>query len=378
MNKRNIVGSLLLFVFTASIFALNIIIIENAKAQLSNVTQLNYNDNSNSYPKALAEIEKLFERITNKGIGFCSEGESTKFKGELLTPVLVNENLFSIYNTKISGDNISAENIMNKDRVAIIGSQLALKLYFTTEAVGKKIDLDGEIYTVCGVIDENESLINKLSEDGKQRVYIPYTTDESYKICSADIIAYDNSVHTAVLIEQMDLSQYYSVNLSEKSKTLVTFEHILYFSVFIGICVIALKIWRRFSKRLFNEIRENLGTNYFLKSLKSIPVKYILFVLVLIGIPALLLVIFNFCDFGIFISSKYIPNDNIFDVSHYINKIIDNAQEVNSLSLAGDSSLINLFARTFTSAVWLTAAFVICFGCMIYKLCAILFCKMQK
>lgn len=377
MSKRKIVSFILLLLLTVGAFTVNIILIANTKEQLPNATQLNYNKNSGASPKTISKMEWLFDRISNDGIAFCSEGEETIAKEEAVTPVLVNENWFTVYKAKINGKNISAQNIKNKDKVAIIGSQLALKLYFTTDAVGKKININGSQYTICGVICENEGFINKLSSDSKQRVYIPYTTAEKYVVRTADTIAYDNSAYTAALVEQMDLSQYYSVNLSYKAQTLVTFEHISYLAVFIGACIIALKLWYRLSKKLFCKIKEDLKTNYFNKSLKSIPVKYATLVLVFVGIPVLLLVVFSICDFSIFIPSKYIPNDNIFDISHYINMIIDNAKTVNSLSLTGDTLLINLFSRTFTVSLWLTIIFLICLCYVICELCAV-FCKFLK
>lgn len=92
---------------------------------------------------------------------------------------------------------------------------------------------------------------------------------------------------------------------------------------------------------------------------KNIPLKYVALVLVFAGIPAVLLIAFNICDFSIFIPSKYIPNDNIFDISNYLNVLVDNAQTLNSQSLTGNKMLVNLFSRTFTASLWLTIIFLI-------------------
>ena len=374
MSKRKIVSFLLLLLLTVSVFIANIIIIENAKGQLPDVTQLNYNKNSGASPKTISKMEWLFNRISNDGIAFCSEGEETIEKEEAVTPVFVNENWFTVYKAKINGKNISAQNIKNKDKVAVIGSQLALKLYFTTDAAGKKININGSQYTICGVICENEGFINKLSSDSKQRVYIPYTTAEKYGDRTVGMIVYDNSVYTGAIVEQMDLPQYYSVNLNDKNQTLLSFEHILYLAIFIGFSIIALKLWYRFSRKIFEEIKENLKLNYFLKSLKNIPLKYVALVLVFAGIPAVILIVFNICDFSIFIPSKYIPNDNIFDLSNYLNVLVDNAQTLNSQSLTGNQMLVNLFSRTFTASLWLTIIFliswnfVICYFLLDYRI----------
>lgn len=226
-------------------------------------------------------------------------------------------------------------------------------------AVGKKICIDGNQYTICGVICENESLINKFSADDKQRVYVPYTTSENYGDRTVDMIVYDNSVYTGAIVEQMDLPQYYSVNLKwEKSNALVIWTYFIPCNIY-RFSIIALKLWYRFSRIFFVEIKENLKLNYFLKSLKNIPLKYVALVLVFAGIPAVLLIVFNICDFSIFIPSKYIPNDNIFDISNYLNVLVDNAQTLNSQNLTGNPMLVNLFSRTFTASLWLTIIFLI-------------------
>ena len=54
MSKRKIVSFLLLLLLTVSVFIANIIIIENAKGQLPDVTQLTYDKNSETAPKTVS------------------------------------------------------------------------------------------------------------------------------------------------------------------------------------------------------------------------------------------------------------------------------------------------------------------------------------
>lgn len=159
----------------------------------------------------------------------------------------------------------------------------------------------------------------------------------------------------------MDLSQYYSVNFSEKAKVIHTFEHILFLVMFIGFSVIALKVWFLLCRKFLNEIKDNLKENYFLRSINLIPMKYLQFILTGIGIPIALLIIFMFSDFSIYIISKYIPYDNIFDVSHYAEKIVENANLLNSISPVGDNYFSELYANTFSLTGWLLIVFAILF-----------------
>lgn len=362
MKKKRILSVVLVTSLSVCVFCLCFCISDNALSQLSSITQMNYNLKSGISPLTIADILKISERISFDRVSFCAELEETNVKGETVMPVLTNENYFEIYNHKLIGKGFTKENIENKDKVAVIGSSLALKLFFNTYAVGKTITLDNETYKICGVFKESENIINSLSSDGKQRVYIPYTCYSGYRNCGVNIISYDNQAFSAPLIEQMDLSQYHSTNFSEKTKVIETFEHIIFLILFIALCFIALKIWYILCRKFIADIKDNLNENYFLKSFKSIPHKYTLLIITALGIPAVLLVIFLLSDFSIFIISKYIPYDNIFDVSYYISTIIENSNIINNLALTGDTFLINLYSSSFVSLVWLLVIFTLCFA----------------
>lgn len=361
MKKKRIFSAVLVTVLTICVFCLCFYVSGNALRQLPSITQMNYNLKSDALPLTIADIEKLSERISFDGVSFCAELEETSVKAETVLPVLTNESYFEIYNHKLIGKGFTKENMENKDKVAVIESSLALKLFFNTNAVGKTITLNDEVYTICGIINEDENIINSLSSDGKQRVYVPYSGYKEYKNCEVNIIAYDNKSFSAPLIEQMNLTQYHSTNFSEKANVIRNFENIIFLILFIALCFLALRLWYRICKKLIKDIKENLSENYILNSLKSIPIKYILLAITAFGIPVVLLIIFFLSDFSIFIISKYIPYDNIFDVSYYLNTIIENSNMANNLALTGDTFLINLYSNSFSLLIWHVIIFAIIF-----------------
>lgn len=361
MKKKRIFSAVLVTVLTICVFCLCFYVSGNALRQLPSITQMNYNLKSDALPLTIADIEKLSERISFDGVSFCAELEETSVKAETVLPVLTNESYFEIYNHKLIGKGFTKENMENKDKVAVIESSLALKLFFNTNAVGKTITLNDEVYTICGIINEDENIINSLSSDGKQRVYVPYSSYKEYKNCDVNIIAYDNKSFSAPLIEQMNLTQYHPTNFSEKAKVIENFEHILLLILFIALCAVSLKIWYRLCRKFVADIKENLTENYILNSLKSIPIKYVLLAITAFGIPVVLLIIFFLSDFSIFIISKYIPYDNIFDVSYYLNTIIENSNMANNLALTGDTFLINLYSNSFSLLIWHVIIFAIIF-----------------
>lgn len=361
MSKKKILSVALISVLTVFVFCLCFYFSGNALNQLPSITQMNYNLKSDEKPLTVKDMNNLSDRISFNQVSFCVELDETNVKEETVTPVLTNEFYFEIYGQKLNGNSITEENIKNENKVAVIESSLALKLFFNTNAVGKTITLNDEVYTICGIINEDENIINSLSSDGKQRVYVPYSGYKEYKNCEVNIIAYDNKSFSAPLIEQMNLTQYHPTNFSEKAKVIKNFEHIIFLILFIALCFLALRLWYRICKKLIKDIKENLSENYILNSLKSIPIKYVLLAITAFGIPVVLLIIFFLSDFSIFIISKYIPYDNIFDVSYYLNTIIENSNMANNLALTGDTFLINLYSNSFSLLIWHVIIFAIIF-----------------
>lgn len=361
MSKKKILSVALISVLTVFVFCLCFYFSGNALNQLPSITQMNYNLKSDEKPLTVKDMNNLSDRISFNQVSFCAELDETNVKEETVTPVLTNEFYFEIYGQKLNGNSIAEENIKNENKVAVISSSLALKLFFNTDAVGKTITLNDEVYTICGVIQESENIINSLSSDGKQRIYIPYTCYSGYENCDVYTISYDNSASSAPLIEQMKLSQYHSTNFSEKANVIRNFENIIFLILFIALCFLALRLWYRICKKLIKDIKENLSENYILNSLKSIPIKYVLLAITAFGIPVVLLIIFFLSDFSIFIISKYIPYDNIFDVSYYLNTIIENSNMANNLALTGDTFLINLYSNSFSLLIWHVIIFAIIF-----------------
>lgn len=361
MSKKKILSVALISVLTVFVFCLCFYFSGNALNQLPSITQMNYNLKSDEKPLTVKDMNNLSDRISFNQVSFCVELDETNVKEETVTPVLTNEFYFEIYGQKLNGNSITEENIKNENEVAVISSSLALKLFFNTDAVGKTITLNDEVYTICGVIQESENIINSLSSDGKQRIYIPYTCYSGYENCDVYTISYDNSASSAPLIEQMKLSQYHSTNFSEKANVIRNFENIIFLILFIALCFLAIRLWYRICKKLIKDIKENLSENYILNSLKSIPIKYVLLAITAFGIPVVLLIIFFLSDFSIFIISKYIPYDNIFDVSYYLNTIIENSNMANNLALTGDTFLINLYSNSFSLLIWHVIIFAIIF-----------------
>lgn len=332
---------------------------DNALGKLPDSTLVNYNLSIGKEPVSVSYFDRVAEKIKTKYLSFTSEGEPLTLKDTEVTPVYTTFSFFKLNGAKLTGNSFTEKDQQELKKKAIISDTLALKLYFNTDAVGKIIELDGEEYIVSGVYTDSQNLIDKFSKDGRERIYIPYTLAESPENLPLDTIIYDNHSSTAAIIEQMNLPQYHFTSLSEKAMVLECIKHVLFLLLYIGLASVLLYFWYRILKNLLSEIGENLKVNYFLKSLTSVPIKYLLLVLVGLGIPALLVFVFIKSDFSIYIVAKYIPYDNIFEVSHYVQELVNNAHLQNSLALTGNTYPADLYYSTFSTCLWLTVIFLI-------------------
>lgn len=378
MTKKKSIPTAILTLLAVGLLAVNIMLINSAEARLAQTCVYNYNQGAESPPVTVENIEKIQEKISSYGITFCSELEAVKNKGQEFIPVLTNQNYFKVNNLELAGDGITEKDVKSKNRVVVIGDDLALKLFFTTDSVGKKIYINGLEYTVSGVYKSDNSLIGRLSQDGRQRVYIPCTATESYVNHYVQTIYCEKGSHTAVMLEQMGLEQYYRTDFSEKKMVIKDFEHIIFLMLYVALCAVAFWLWYKVGRHIAIKIRESLEENYLKQSLKAIPYSYALLALVAVGIPALLAFIFAWWDFSIYIPGEYIPYDNIFDVEYYISTLTQKAQEINSLRLTGDTYLFNLYSRYLNILPHTTVIFGISLAVVTEKITALINSYLQR
>ena len=268
--KKRIIILAVCFAVTAMIGVLFFASLNNAVSQLPNATQMTYNYSSEFYPITISKWEEYQDRISTTDVSFCSELDETDIKNQTVTPVLTNENWFLVMNIPLTG------NHKENTKAAVISSDLALKLYFNTDVLGKRLIIGNSEYIISGVYEKPKGIVNELSSDGKERVYLYYSDYSAYKSQEIQCICYRNYAPSAPLIEQMNLSQYHSENIGEKARNLNNFKSLFLLMIFVTLSIIALRIWYKLCGHFFKDIKAALSENYFFKSLRSIPLKYTL------------------------------------------------------------------------------------------------------
>ncbi len=120
----------------------------------------------------LLEIANVEKVAPYKSISAtASRGTTTSSRASILA---TNDNYLEITNTDLAkGRRISLIDIENSTKVCILGSEIAESLFSLTEPVGQTIKIDGDKYTVIGVLTEQGTSMGNNVDD---MILIPLTT----------------------------------------------------------------------------------------------------------------------------------------------------------------------------------------------------------
>lgn len=90
----------------------------------------------------------------------------------------VNDSYLTVTNTSLQkGRTISIVDIENKSKVCILGSEIATELFNLSEPVGEKIKIEGDNYTVIGLLEEQGTSMGNNIDD---MILIPITTAQYF------------------------------------------------------------------------------------------------------------------------------------------------------------------------------------------------------
>ncbi|AJA48049.1 hypothetical protein CPAST_c19790 [Clostridium pasteurianum DSM 525 = ATCC 6013] len=271
--------------------------------------------------------------------------------------VLTDENYFSLYPYKmIAGGKIDFLSVENGNKIVVISDVLANDLFKSTKVVGNIISLNDENYKIVGVYRENQSFAYSISEDAYERVYVPYTsysTKNKNESLFLDIFSTRETAKTTYKNINNNLSRtlggglslYNIVNYTTLKKISFQYTRIFYF--IIGICgiILLIKIALKYFKSLAAFFKEKLKTNYFGEILRNNKKEIFFTSSKILLCLASIIIIFSLIKFNITIDNKYLPNDNIFEISFYRKTYFENMQ----LKNANESGFSNVYDRYITN-----------------------------
>lgn len=267
--------------------------------------------------------------------------------------VLTDENYFDLYHFEmLRGGKLDFLSVKSGSKVAIVSDVLANSLFKSIDVIGSTLKVGSLRYRIVGVYKENKSLLYSAAEDGYERIYIPYTSysDQDKKDKSfLDIMAtsetknYDEKAINDKLSKVLNdkLSLYKAVNYTISKKIVLQNIKILYFIIGIILIIFLIRMIVKFTCEANLFLKEKMKSNYLKGALANNKKEFLILVSKILVCILGIVIVFDIVKFNLVIESKYLPSDNIFDVSFYRNTIISNIQ----LNNANENGISNVYNR---------------------------------
>lgn len=214
-----------------------------------------------------------------------------------------------------------------ENKFAVISDVVAINLFRRETAVGQLLTVDDEDYIICGVYREKTGILNQLSTNGLDTVYLPYNSNAKFTELPAHLFYvnrrtkfYQNVLDDITAITGKSPGESSSSNYNDTNIMVWQGAKITVFVAGI-VAAIAMLIFSFYQcKRA-----------YFMRTVNKrsmVGHTTIAAVGAILAIAVLVLVCFPF-----YIPSTSLPVDNIFDVAHYVDIIIKAVNENNGSSL---------------------------------------------
>lgn len=256
--------------------------------------------------------------------------------------VLVNEVYMKSFPYQLlKGQILDSFMVKNRERVAMIDYDLALKLFFSSDVLGRHIFLDGINYKIIGVY-EDKSI--SFAKDQYTRVFIPYGSVDGWESFRIDTISISRSGDWKEKLEKLRIEmgntfdKYVYEDIGESKRLVHQGGKFLNFFLGINIIVLFLNLFIRMIKEVYIEIMKNLKEKYLSQIMRQYHLKMteiIFFSAIVLSI----ILLWKLLHFQALIPTEFIPDENIFDISYYWNVLLQRAKLYNSSILAGSGNM---------------------------------------
>lgn len=160
-----------------------------------------------------------------------SRNETVSQKSSIIATTV---DYFSVTNTTISQGRLMSEiDMENNNKICLLGSDIAETLFNVTNPIGQKIKINGDNYTVVGVLTKNGT---SMGNNVDNMIIIPFTTakylgsdtqvsDLYIKVENEDIIDYTTEVIENYIEKALDITTDY-FSISSQDSMLNTMESV--------------------------------------------------------------------------------------------------------------------------------------------------------
>lgn len=251
----------------------------------------------------------------------------------------ISPNLENFYDISISTGSFINESTSKENKFcAVIEDRLAHKLFGNENVEGLKIKILNKDFKIIGVVKRDSNIIQDLSEDGFDKVYIPIETlteiNSKAKISYLQFQNFDSNIseknkeRVVNLLEGIGKSskKYSITDFNKEKKIMEQKPLILSFALGIYCIYFYAKYVKNRVFKIFNIFIIGTKEEYFLNLLKKFKKSIIIYLIEIIAAILTACILLYIIKFDLYIPAKYIP-DKIIDIAYYKNVFRDMVKE---------------------------------------------------
>lgn len=299
------------------------------------VTVKNHIDTQETYAFTLEEVEQLKKQLKTEEITYRSQSGADAVKLEYGSKSYsaavdgTNHQFSSFHRFQFKdGGFIPRKAEEEKDLVAVIGSDTAWELFKTINVVGMRFEMFDRPFTIIGVYTEGDSVLHKLTDAGKGKVYIPAKVlaelDPKAKITTLHIRTKDTStlgrnkalVSNALQAIGKKPDNYVVIDYNLRKALMEQKPELLVFLMGLVSILLLLGYLKRRAEVLCSELAVGCRTNYLSIVLKENALQAGGFAVKTVAVLAAVFLLWSGIAFKLYIPSRYIP-EMLIDVSYF-------------------------------------------------------------
>lgn len=334
LKKTVLSLTILLFLFTSSncIFSAFVSFSSNYTKRV----EVNLDKSKNNENAELIEIDNISDVIngySNGTVSFSSRIGSYIANGGNILPAqveLTDSSYIKFLDARITrGTYFSEDAYKNGRNVVVISERTAAKLFMSTDVVGNEVELLDEKYRIVGLYKGKASIISLMGSDGLDKVFVPFTSYAYAHTMPVDTIYINDKYLEKQRFRENAVSNYLKQRMyinTDLYKIMDFYNAPIMMSQMADILVFFIAVWciyilagfaAAYVRKNAAYIKNCMEDKYPAEFIKS-EAAYICFfsagILLFVSLAAC---IYLLARPVLYIPSRYIPQDNIFDLGFY-------------------------------------------------------------
>ncbi len=218
------------------------------------------------------------------------------------------------------------------EAVAVIDEETAKELFKTTNAAGRTLEILGHVFRVVGVVEKEDTILERLTDDGLPDVFLPASIllelDQTAQISGfqvktpdAGILNHNGSNVSTALQEAGKNPSNYTINdYNLKSASIAQIPSLFVFIIGSTAMFMLLKYVKNPVRKLVAILREGCRTDYISSVLEAERKRLFICLLQAISALAGMAAVWTGIRFKPYIPPEYIPGE-LIDFKYYSNLI---------------------------------------------------------